>query len=114
MIMPNRYSIVGTQFTGIPESFVAALKAGTPAVLVREPANPHDPNAIAVYVDGRRIGYVPKKQNGVLAQFIDQQGTDGLLVPALAMDGAKIDGAAKQLAATFVRSPNSGFPMVEV
>ena len=106
--MPNRYSIVGTQFTGVPESFVAALKPGTPALLVREPANQHDKNAIAVYVDGTRIGYVPKKQNAVLAQFIDQQG--GIM--QLAMDAAPT--TEKAIAGTFVRSPNSGFPMVEI
>lgn len=111
--MPNRYSIVGTQFTGVPESFVAALKPGTPAVLVREPENPHDPNAIAIYVEGKRIGYVPKKQNAVLAQFIDQKGS---IVPKLSPTvGIAADSAGvRSINGTFVRSPNSGFPMVEV
>lgn len=111
--MTQRYSIVGTQFTGVPESFVAALKPGTPAVLVREPTNQYDANAIAVYVDGRRIGYVPKKQNAVLAQFIDQKGRELTDAEPLALDAA-LAGAKKAIDATFVRSPNSGFPMVEV
>lgn len=29
------------------------------AVLVPDPANPYDPNAVAVYVDGLHVGYVP-------------------------------------------------------
>jgi hypothetical protein len=107
--MPNRYVIVGTNFTGVPESFVAGLKAGTPATLVREPDNPHDANAVAVYVEGKRIGYIRRKDNPVLAQFIDQKGTTALL----AMDGFNGLGR-KSIDGTFVRSPNSGFPMVEV
>jgi hypothetical protein len=31
----------------------------TRAALLREPQNTHDPNAIAVYVRGRHVGYVP-------------------------------------------------------
>src|SRR5437016_1584714 len=112
MTMPNRYSIVGTQFTGGGESivtFVASLKPGVPALLVREPGNQYDKNAIAVYVDGKKIGYVPKKQNAVLAQFIDQNG----IVRDLAMD-ATLPTTERAIAATFVRSPNSNYPMVEV
>lgn len=44
------------------------LGEGSPLVLaarlVREPANPHDPNTIAVHVQGTRVGYLP----GFLAQ----------------------------------------------
>lgn len=112
--MPNRYSIVGTNFTGIPEKFMQELQPGTPAVLAREPTNAYDPNAIAVYVDGRRVGYVPRKNNATLARFIDEHGEVGLLPVALAQDGKLVDQAAKQLAGKFVRSPNSGYPQVEV
>lgn len=44
-----------------------------PVLLVREPENPYDPNAIAVYV---QIGYVPKAQ--AAAGWADQLDT---LVP---------------------------------
>jgi HIRAN domain len=30
------------------------------AVLVAEPTNPYDPNAVAVYVDGRMVGHLPR------------------------------------------------------
>lgn len=108
--MPNRYSIVGTQFTGIPESFVAALAPGTDVLLVREPENPIDPRAVAVYVENKRIGYIPKKQNGIISQRIDDVGTTP--PPGFAFDSAR--PAPKTIPAKFVRSPNSGFPMVEV
>lgn len=56
----------------------AAAKAGrfTPGAevqLVREPDNPHDPNAIAVYAERARAiaGYVPKGQAKRLAVLMD-------------------------------------------
>lgn len=30
------------------------------ADLVREPDNPHDPKAVAVFIQGRKVGYLPK------------------------------------------------------
>jgi len=35
------------------------IKRGADVSLVPEPTNPHDRNAIAVYVDGKQLGYVP-------------------------------------------------------
>lgn len=104
--MPKSYSIVGTQFTGVSENFMQSLKPGQELLLVREPTNQFDPMAVAVYAGTTRIGYIPKKQNGVLAQFIDQQGR----TETLAMDSKP----SRTLPAKFIRSPNSGFPMVEV
>ena len=104
--MPKSYSIVGTQFTGVSENFMQSLKSGQDLLLVREPTNQFDPMAIAVYAGTQRIGYIPKKQNKVLAQFIDQQGR----TEKIAQDAA----LSRTLPAKFVRSPNSGFPMIEV
>lgn len=33
------------------------------AVFVPEPDNPHDPNAIAVHIDGRLVGYLSRDEN---------------------------------------------------
>ena len=33
------------------------------AVFVPEPDNPHDPNAIAVHLDGRLVGYLSRDEN---------------------------------------------------
>lgn len=105
--MPSKtYSIVGMNFQKA-EAIVAALQPGTPVKLIREPTNKYDANAIAVWVDGKHVGYIPSKQNKVLAAFMDQ--TD---LPLMAFDSAKPEG--KTLDATFVRSPNSGYPQVEV
>ena len=109
------YSIVGIEHTK-KEDFVAALQAGKPVVLVREPNNKYDRNAVAVWIDGERVGYIPRKQNSVLAGFIDQVGTPWEQ-PGMAQDGVTPTPAAvwdKSLPAKFVRSPNSGFPLVEL
>ena len=111
------YSIVGMNYIKT-EAVVAALQPGHAVMLVREPTNEHDPNAVAVWVDGRRVGYVPKKQNVALAQFIDQAGADTIVNGAL-LEAPKIGmdsdlQRTKSIPAVFIRSPNSGYPMVQV
>ena len=36
------------------------IRLDAEAVLVPEPANPHDPNAVMVQIDGRLVGYLPR------------------------------------------------------
>src|SRR5512147_228285 len=43
------------------------LRIGDRVDLVREPENPHDPNAVRVEWRGRRLGYVPRRENFALA-----------------------------------------------
>lgn len=105
------YSIVGMNYIKT-EDIVAALKPGTAVILIRDPGNEHDKNAIAVWAevqgaDYRKVGYIPKKQNFVLAQFIDQNG-----VGSMAFDG--VPTGVRSIPARFVRSPHSGYPLVEV
>lgn len=112
--MPKSYSIVGMNFTKC-EDFVKTIEPGARVVLIREPTNTFDPNAIAVWIAGRRVGYIPKKQNAVLASFIDQTGvcdSTGRAGEMIAMD--QNPATVRAIDAKFVRSPNSGYPMVEV
>ena len=44
----------------------APRDGGMDAVLLPEPANPHDPNAVAVYMAGGLVGYVPRRIAAVL------------------------------------------------
>lgn len=106
--MSKRYSIVGTQFTGLPEGYLEAIAPGAEVTLVREADNKYDKNAVAIWIEDRRVGYVPKAQNVELARRIDEIGHHH--VGGLAMDGSQ----RRAIPAKFVRSPNSGFPMVEV
>ncbi len=43
------------------------LQPGDALELVPEPANPHDPNAVRVEWHGRKLGYVPRRDNAALA-----------------------------------------------
>jgi hypothetical protein len=47
------------------------------AVLASEPENPHDPNAVAVRVEGRLVGYLPRAEAlayGRLVQEVEERG----------------------------------------
>jgi hypothetical protein len=48
------------------------LRVGEVLRLRREPANPHDPNAIAVWYKNEHLGYVPRRENRTLAQMMDR------------------------------------------
>ena len=48
------------------------LGVGDRLELVREPDNPHDPNAVGVEWRGRRLGYVPRRENSALAWAMDR------------------------------------------
>lgn len=53
---------------------------GTTVSLVREPENPHDPNAIAVKAAGEIIGYIAAKDAADLAPALDEGGTHQAIV----------------------------------
>jgi hypothetical protein len=48
------------------------LRVGDALRLVREPANPHDANAIRVEWKERMLGYVPRRDNAHLARQMDR------------------------------------------
>ena len=48
------------------------LREGDALRLVREPDNPHDPNAVRVEWQGRRLGYVPRRENAAVAWGLDR------------------------------------------
>ena len=48
------------------------LRLGDPLELVREADNPKDANAVRVDWRGRKLGYVPRRENAALAWGIDR------------------------------------------
>jgi hypothetical protein len=48
------------------------LRVGDRLELAREPANPHDGNAVVVLWQGRKLGYVPRRENAALAWALDR------------------------------------------
>lgn len=49
-----------------------SLRLGDPLELVREAENPNDANAIRVDWRGRKLGYVPRRENAALAWGLDR------------------------------------------
>jgi len=47
------------------------MQRGDRLSLIRDPANPHDPNAIRLEWQGHMLGFVPRKENGDLARQMD-------------------------------------------
>lgn len=47
------------------------MQVGDPLTLVREPDNVHDAKAVRVEWQGRKIGYVPRRENVDVARFMD-------------------------------------------
>lgn len=48
------------------------LQVGEQLHLKREPSNPHDPYAIAVWFRNEHLGYIPRRENRTLARLLDQ------------------------------------------
>lgn len=48
------------------------LREGDALELVPEPGNAHDPNAVRVEWRGRKLGYVPRRQNAALAWGLER------------------------------------------
>jgi len=63
--------LAGFRYHDAPAVF-ADIKPGDALALVREPANPHDPNAVRVEWQGRMLGYVPRAENAAVAWALDR------------------------------------------
>ena len=47
------------------------LRLGATLELVREPGNPYDPRAVRLDWRGRKLGYVPRRENTAVSQLLD-------------------------------------------
>lgn len=50
---------------------MAALRPQVRITLAREPLNSHDPDAVALFWRGRRLGYLPREENFVVARLLE-------------------------------------------
>ena len=65
-------SAAGTTHVAGIEELEPFLRPGDRLELVRVPDNPSDPNAIKIYTRDRvKVGYVPRKDNQILARLMD-------------------------------------------
>jgi hypothetical protein len=53
-------------------SVLPLLRVGKELSLVREPHNKHDSDAIAVYFNNDKLGFVPALENRAIAQMLDR------------------------------------------
>jgi hypothetical protein len=51
------------------------MQVGDALVLVREPHNAYDTNAVRVEWRGRKLGYIPRAENRAVAYHMDRGGT---------------------------------------
>lgn len=61
--------IAGLQYS---EAKTLHLYSGEYLYLQKEPNNPHDPYAIAIYKEGLKIGYIPRPINQELYNKVDE------------------------------------------
>jgi hypothetical protein len=70
MILVRSSPLAGFQFHA-GEELWRQMQVGDRLTLVREPENPHDPNAIRVDWRQVKLGYVPRRDNRQVARQID-------------------------------------------
>ena len=63
-----------------------SLAVGEELTLMREAANTHDPDAVAVYFQNNKLGYVPRAENGAIAQMLDRGETLEARISRLLME----------------------------
>lgn len=49
---------------------LSSLKVGQKLELRAEFDNPMDPDAVAIYLEGAKLGYIPREYNSVIAQLM--------------------------------------------
>ena len=52
------------------------LKIGKELHLKAEPENPYDPNAVAIYYENKKLGFIPKDENELIRKFLNLGYTD--------------------------------------
>lgn len=63
--------LAGFRF-GEAAAVMPLMRPGDALELVHEQDNPHDPNAVRVEWRGRKLGYVPRRQNAALAWGLER------------------------------------------
>lgn len=67
---PNSFYLAGT--AGLGHHSIDDNPVGTDVKLIQEPKNPYDKKAVACYLDGVKIGYVPRPLNQFIWHLTDK------------------------------------------
>jgi hypothetical protein len=73
-ILVQSSPLAGSQFHALAH-LQADLRLGDALALVREPENPYDAKAVRVEWRGRKLGYVPRRENRAVAAALDRGET---------------------------------------
>jgi len=72
----QQYRVVGTQFPNEDgtsrQNNLSVVTKKSKIILKREPENEYDTNAVAVYADGKMVGYIGSYYAGLLAPKMDR------------------------------------------
>lgn len=72
LVLFSAMRVAGYRFHDGPR-IEGRLREGERVILVREPGNPHDPRAVAVWhPSGMKLGYIPKRFNFAPAELLDE------------------------------------------
>jgi len=63
--------VAGTSHCQIIEELAEDIHDGTMLNMLRDPGNEYDPMAIGLYLDKRRVGWVPMELNVVISRLMD-------------------------------------------
>lgn len=71
--MEERIKVAGFPYhSGMSKLISGEIKSGDRVLLLHDPNNKYDENAIAIYHENEMIGFVPKKINeDILARFVE-------------------------------------------
>lgn len=81
------------------------IRFETQGTLVPEPDNPHDPNAIAVHVEGRLVGYLSREENPRWQDVVKMLADHRHLATAEAMIAGRGPGGGTSNLGVFLRLP---------
>lgn len=65
------FTIMGSSFLAGAGALIDKLKPNQPVVLLREPTNEHDPNAVKVMWGVRQLGWLPRGLAANIAPLMD-------------------------------------------
>ncbi|MCF7983309.1 MAG: HIRAN domain-containing protein [Thiohalocapsa sp.] len=83
----QRTRLVGFRHHDAPGVWPALVRSAR-LTLEREPDNPHDPDAVALRWRGRKLGYLPRGENLVVARLLDRKRNLSARIDALTQDAA--------------------------
>ena len=66
-----RANVAGFRYYG-GNRVLSRINAGDTVIMRREPRNPYDRRAIALYWGNEKLGYIPRADNLVIANLLDQ------------------------------------------